>query len=214
MTVPGKHLRALRALCKASATDPDYPALHSQVVRFRLTSKSGSNPALNAGLTLGEPSAADKLELSPPVSAVIKSKLQDLIPESQELLLFNSDFVQRHPSSPRHALQGCISMRDILSARSESGEVAAADKARLEQMVAEITGSEMKVDLAVYDEAVVLLRDTLKSDPAVVDAFVKGVRSKAPLAMRFAGAEDLQRRRDEWAAEAAAQYVAEPNGKA
>ncbi len=142
----------------------------------------------------------NKLSPAPSYASVIQAKLDDLIPESQNILLYNSDFVQRHPASPRHIIAGCQSMRDILIGQSESGEIGADDKKRLEQTINEITGSEVAVDIEVFEAALDLLRE-LNSEGTALQAFKDGVRKKAPLAMKFASVDELEARRAKWVEE-------------
>ncbi len=142
----------------------------------------------------------NKLSPASPYASVIQAKLDDLIPESQNILLYNSDFVQRHPASPRHIIAGCQSMRDILTGQSESGEIGADDKKRLEQTINEITGSEVAVDIEVFEAALDLLRE-LNSEDTALQAFKDGVRKKAPLAMKFASVDELEARRAKWVEE-------------
>jgi hypothetical protein len=202
----------LQALCRASAIDAEDPQLHSQIVRFKLACESPwrLQPLLEADLISDPFTSVDELSPAPAHAPVIKNKLQYLIPESQSLLLYNSDFVQRHPSSPRHIMAGSVSLRHILMAQSSSGDIAADDKARLEQMVGELTGSEVAVDIDVYEQALRFLVEDLKSDVKTVDMFKAGVKAKAPLAMKFASKVELEKRRMAWAEES--KEVVQPNG--
>ncbi|KAI1214261.1 N-terminal acetyltransferase A, auxiliary subunit [Annulohypoxylon truncatum] len=80
-----KYVLALRCLNAALAIDPDHPAVHEQVVRFRqiLNEKLGSLP--------------------PKVAEVLKSGFT-AIDASADLKKFNADFQQKHKDSAEHVI--------------------------------------------------------------------------------------------------------------
>jgi len=81
----GKYLLALRCLLASAALDSEHPTVHEQIVRFKqaIDSSLDGLPALTA--------------------EVIKSEFT-LLPASNSLSHFNSDFLAKHKDSPGHVL--------------------------------------------------------------------------------------------------------------
>jgi tetratricopeptide (TPR) repeat protein len=76
-----KYLQALKALEHARALDPEHPELHIRLVEFKRTVS-----------TLPQP-------LSDPHGAILSESLNNLLPEEISLDTYNSQYLQRNPSS-------------------------------------------------------------------------------------------------------------------
>lgn len=77
-----KYLQAVRMLVRAHSLDPEHPDLHSRIAHLR-----------NTVSLLPEPIPA-------PVGPVLAESIASLIPPGVSLELFNSQYLQKHSSSP------------------------------------------------------------------------------------------------------------------
>ncbi|EIN08866.1 N-terminal acetyltransferase A auxiliary subunit [Punctularia strigosozonata HHB-11173 SS5] len=77
-----KYLQALKALNHARAIDPEHAELHVRLVDYRLRLSSLEEP------------------LPPPAGLLVVSCSSDLIPDGTSLETYNSNFLQRHSTSP------------------------------------------------------------------------------------------------------------------
>ncbi|KZF22288.1 N-terminal acetyltransferase A complex subunit nat1 [Xylona heveae TC161] len=92
----GKYLLALKCLIAASKLDSQDPVLHEQIIRFRKTLDSLSEP------------------LPPQVSSVIDAELPTLLPKDTDLAKFNEQFLARHAQSAAH-MQAALQARRVLN---------------------------------------------------------------------------------------------------
>lgn len=96
---PDKHLLALKCLSAAHAIDPSNPALHLQLLRFRKTLDSLSEP------------------LPPQTAEVVNAEFDKLLPKSQKLEEWNEAFLTANKGSVAH-IQAALSGRHLLNADS------------------------------------------------------------------------------------------------
>lgn len=64
-----------------------------------------------------------------------------------------------------------------------------------------MVGPNVRPDIKIYKEAIQFLRSTVHSEEEVIAHFKAAVLERSPLAMDFAPAGDLEKRREAWAAE-------------
>ncbi|KAJ5107854.1 N-terminal acetyltransferase A complex subunit n.t1.c1 [Penicillium angulare] len=95
-----KHALAVKCLSAAHAIDPSNPTLHLQILRFRKTLD-----------TLSEP-------LDPKVAEVVTSEFEKLLPKSQKLEEFNEAFLSANKNSAAH-VQAALSGRQLLNKDSK-----------------------------------------------------------------------------------------------
>ncbi|EPQ53593.1 N-terminal acetyltransferase A, auxiliary subunit [Gloeophyllum trabeum ATCC 11539] len=88
-----KHLQAIKALSHARQLDPENPELHLRLIDARKRAlPSASAPAL-------EP--------------VVSASLQELIPDTVSLETYNSQYLQRHSTSPKAILASARALRRL-----------------------------------------------------------------------------------------------------
>ncbi|KAJ8597054.1 N-terminal acetyltransferase A, auxiliary subunit [Rhizopogon salebrosus TDB-379] len=81
-----KYLQAVKMLTRARSLDPDHPDLHVRIAHLRNTVSSLPDP------------------IPAPLGPVIAESIASLLPEQVSLELFNSEYLQKHSSSPMAVL--------------------------------------------------------------------------------------------------------------
>jgi hypothetical protein len=82
---------------RAHSLDPEHPDLHWRIVHLRNTGKIDSNLTLFSDRS---PVSSLPESIPAPVGPVLAESIASLLPEEVSLELFNSQYLQKHSSSP------------------------------------------------------------------------------------------------------------------
>ncbi len=154
------------------------------------------------------------MALTRPEEEIAKKQSTDRIPEVISLERYNSEFLQKNPSSAAHIFQAAISLRLILLADAKDGMLSSSGKEQVEGIISEMLGKDVVADGNVYDAATTFLIRDVGSEDSVVSKFREGAKASLPLAMKFASAAEREDRRSAWAKEDASKVAFEANGTA
>ena len=95
-------MQAIQALNRARALDENHPELHVRLVHYKKIGKRAQPSAQLEVLKCTMRSVSSLAQEPPsPIGLVISQSLSKLLPAEVTLDTFNSQYLQRHPASPR-----------------------------------------------------------------------------------------------------------------
>lgn len=116
-----KYLQAVQALNRARALDETHPELHVRLIHFRKTSKSLLWMIRRQEYQYFRVVSSLPQEPPSPIGPVLSEAGAELLPADTPLDTFNSQFLQKHPGSPRSTLAFAKALR-VLGAPIEEVE--------------------------------------------------------------------------------------------
>ena len=159
----GLYLAALKALLAAKEIDSEDARLHSQIINF-----------------------SRKSDLPTDVKAVVDVTLKDLIDVPVEE--FNSTYLSRHSTSPRHILGAARGLYEI--------QQPSVDIASILSVLEKLTEQDVPPEISTFTDALALLKQAGASDEQMA-VFQAKIKTRIPLAEMFAPIEERRKRRDE-----------------